>query len=526
MTTLEEPEIDHIRAAARQATWIANIEVPPPVKKFVEEEYSFEHYDRLAQYVEGVLKEDLKLGGVKQFKLSSRAKDPDSLKEKLIVRYEKKQYKDKDDIQKDVLDLAGVRIILYMPTADEYEKIEKVIQQRWGKDVKPKRHPPPPEEEKKEDKEEDRKEEKQKKKTKRKYQPRHLGYRAIHYRIPITEGLKAGKYRWQKNDVVEIQVVSALTHAWAEVGHDILYKSYVYGPPTFQEERTLDSLNGLIHSGDLLLEQFQEMLVKRTTAPFRHRAELTVYLREFFRVERDLLEEDDEDLTPAEFPRGEGVYILFKFLEKEEKNCPKDVRTALKELDYPYEYERKEQLIIQEFHNKPQLAADMSMVVCLIRHLLLGRKYQATRADPSAREMCAIMMSALTILQFSLGGAVDANAYLQKTTMSPAQMDSMNFLLDSNKRHATLQGQNDEEYVRPSLIKAWEWFRKEAETPASLCGLLFQLAEMGCRKELNAPDQIDQLQVGPLSRSSTVNMENNSAEPSASTEPPGPGITS
>jgi ppGpp synthetase/RelA/SpoT-type nucleotidyltranferase len=496
----------------RAPTWIAQIPVPDVVAKFLRQ-YTPIHYESMARRASQILEEKLYQGGVQQFKISDRAKDKKSLKEKLIVRHEEKNYQDADDIKKDVIDLAGVRIILYMPTKEEYRKVKNVIQEEWGKEIKPKHHPPPHKQEVRENGEDGENEESEEdSKRKKKYKPVHLGYRAIHYRCPMKEeqSLKH-QYEWLENDMVEVQVVSALTHAWAEVGHDILYKSYAYGPPTFQERRTLDALNGLVQSGDLLLEQFQDMLNKRTSTRFEHRAELTVFFNDFYAVERELIDESNvEDLEEekAQFPKSEGLYILYKFLKKENKNYPMAVRKALKELQYPYEHHQKERLIIQSFRPVPQLAPDMSTVVCLIRHLLVEVHHKPTHKGLSARDLCATMMSALTMLQYSLGSAEKANRYLQTTKMTAAEVESINFLLDSNKRHATLQGRHDEDIVKPSLEKAWTWFQNQAKDPESLCGLLFWLAEMGCRKELNPPTQIDQLQIGPLSRSSTVNMDN------------------
>jgi len=97
----------------------------------------------MAEEVEYILKDKLKEGGVEQFKLSSRAKDRQSLREKLIVRHHDKgrNYQDFDEIKKDVVDLAGVRIVLYMPTKEVHKKVKNVIQTLWGKDVEARRHP-------------------------------------------------------------------------------------------------------------------------------------------------------------------------------------------------------------------------------------------------------------------------------------------------------------------------------------------------------------------------------------------------
>ncbi|KAF2655093.1 hypothetical protein K491DRAFT_439997 [Lophiostoma macrostomum CBS 122681] len=339
----------------------------------------------------------------------------------------------------------------------------------------------------------------------RHYRPRHLGYRAVHYRVPMKDSDETKVYDWMENDQVEIQVVSALTHAWAEVGHDIIYKTYAFGEPTLEERRTLDALNGLIQSGDLLLESFQEMVAKRTTLPFQYREQLTVFLRSFFRSERNAGDEDD-DLEHAAFPRGEGIYILFKFLEEKGLNTPMKVRHSLKKLRYPYEHHEKEQRIRKSFNPVPTFAPDMSVVVCLIRDLLREKAYKAPSGHKTARDMCAIMMSALTILQYALGGADEAGDYLQKTSMTPAQIDSMNFLLESPKRYATLNGGYPQHVVEDLLQDAWNWFFTSASDPASLCGFFFCLAEMGCMKPVDPNTQISQLNIGPLSTVGTTDV--------------------
>ncbi|KAH8707577.1 hypothetical protein GQ44DRAFT_816387 [Phaeosphaeriaceae sp. PMI808] len=502
----KEPDASGIKGTTCSTAWITDEGIPAPIDRFIMREYSVEHYKWMAVHVQQILQEKLDEGGVKQFKLSSRAKDKKSLKEKLVVRNQQKLYKDGDDIRNDVVDLAGVRVILYMPTKEEYNKVEKVIQEIWGKEIKPKTHP---EEESKDalasTKHPD--EDSKRKGKKNKYQRRHLGYRAIHYQIPMKDSRGSEEYEPMPDDIVEIQVVSALTHVWAEVGHDILYKSHAHGPPTLQEERILDALNGLVHSGDLLLEQFQDMVNKRTMARFKYRAELTIFFREFYITELEALEDPDEYEDPTH-ARSEGIYILFKFLKKQDMDYPMAVRKVLKELKYPYGFDQTEQAITQTFKNKPQLAANMSMVICLVQRLLRDQEYQPPQTNLSAREQCSIMMSAMTTLQYSLdGGSTAANVYLQAASLNEDQAKSINFVLDSPKRYATLEGQGSEEVVKPSLQDAWTWLRTEASDQSSFCGLLFRLAEMGCRKEADTPTQLDQLQIGPLSRSSTMTVD-------------------
>lgn len=81
-------------------------------------------------------------------------------------------------------------------------------------------------------------------------------------------------YMWRHGDRVEVQVVSALANAWAEAGHDVLYKTHAYGDPSLEERRILDALNGFVRSGELLLEQFHEAFMRRTKKKWEHQNQL------------------------------------------------------------------------------------------------------------------------------------------------------------------------------------------------------------------------------------------------------------
>lgn len=112
---------------------------------FLESEYSTAHYEAMAKMVEENLRTRLEAGGVTKFKLSRRAKNHESLKEKLIIRNRNRKidYQSFQEIKKDIVDLAGVRVILYMPTQEDNHKVKEVIQKEWGKDIMPRIHPPP-----------------------------------------------------------------------------------------------------------------------------------------------------------------------------------------------------------------------------------------------------------------------------------------------------------------------------------------------------------------------------------------------
>jgi hypothetical protein len=58
--------------------------------------------------------------------------------------------------------------------------------------------------------------------------------------------------------VVEVQVVSVLSHTWSQVERTIKYKRDAYTPLSPTEQRILKGLRELLESGDLLLEELYE----------------------------------------------------------------------------------------------------------------------------------------------------------------------------------------------------------------------------------------------------------------------------
>jgi ppGpp synthetase/RelA/SpoT-type nucleotidyltranferase len=100
-----------------------------------------------------------------------------------------------------------------------------------------------------------------------------------------VENLATKKLRddFQKtNPVIEIQVASVLMHAWAEIDHDLVYKTLTSGPASQQELRLLDATNGLVHTGEVLLQQLQTAMDDRVAyqnKPFSEQYELLSFLR-------------------------------------------------------------------------------------------------------------------------------------------------------------------------------------------------------------------------------------------------------
>ncbi|WP_224484691.1 GTP pyrophosphokinase [Robertkochia aurantiaca] len=203
--------------------------------KQYEKEYDF--YKQLARIGHDVLEDEIINRGIKAI-ISNRAKRIDRLKEKVIQRNQKKNYKSKRAIEKDIVDLAGIRVALYFPS--EREIVGQVIEELFDIE-ETKTFPENP--------------------HKPKHNKRFSGYWATHYRVRLKKSEEIDK-RFTST-VFEIQVASVLMHAWSEVEHDLVYKPFS-GNLTEEELSILDEINGLVLTGEIALERLQKAITERT----------------------------------------------------------------------------------------------------------------------------------------------------------------------------------------------------------------------------------------------------------------------
>lgn len=421
-------------------------------------------------------------------KVTSRAKEKKSLEEKLKLRnYQRcergqKGYATAKEISSDLVDLAGVRVVLYTPNPAQRKKVKEIIRHIWGEGVNEKPHG------------DSRPTEQKKNKG---YVPIHLGYQAEHYRTPMLreQGMR-GIYDWDNDDRVEIQVVSALGHAWAEAGHDVLYKTHAYGKPSTTEQRILDALNGLIVSGDLLLEQFRESVTKRTVKPWDHFDQFGEFLRQ-----SDILEHKDDDndtVTQWLHFSQSAAEILFRFLKKVEKNNGLSVRNVLRDLGYPAAPEPELRRQMRSFSPHIQINDQLLTTFCVIARLIPERQQSMSVTVPGK---CRVMLDALILLQTFAGGPKEARAHLKhhKIRMTPAEEKGLDMLLTELQRKRCLAGESLP-WIVPDLESAWGWFEKQTANKKSVCGLVFRLAEMDVPAEiLNDAGRLQKLAIGALS---------------------------
>ncbi|KAH8723479.1 hypothetical protein GQ44DRAFT_761121 [Phaeosphaeriaceae sp. PMI808] len=516
------------------------------IDNFLSKDYNHGHYASVCQRAKDLIDEKfgrLASGGPKiNAKVTCRAKEETSLSEKLKMRNPTKKYKTSDDILTDIADLAGVRIILYTPNDEQRRRVKETIESIWSDvrlvqhkgtnpmsavdcvvEAEPKLLPKPTILNNEAltgslgDAENMRIGMKGKKPVDE-YVPKHLGYEADHYRATMEQehaGLtKEGMYKWTKTDKVEIQVMSALLHAWAEAGHDAWYKQEAFGTPSREEQRILDSLRGLISSGDLLLDLYTESVNKRTYARILHRDQLETFLRSV-----DILQvnnyEDDAD-TEQKMERrtsrfqtdfkSESVDILLNFLAKRNKNYPFAVREALKELGYPEDPSTTFSGIVKTFNPAFVPPKGLLAPFCLIFQML-GKATtleQPTNID-SLSSQCLIMINALVLLQTfagKVGTAIDIleaslgmTEEIEDGLQSKGKVGLKFVLQDPQRWNFLMEGREDNitDRHREQVQSAWNWFVYQATQPKSACGMLFRVAKIGV-----AQDDIIESSVGRL----------------------------
>lgn len=182
-------------------------------------------YEGLSFTIQDLLSSILKSNGIMPHSVTNRAKSPDSLKEKIT-----RDSKDYKDPLSEITDLAGVRVITYFPT--DVDKIYELIKKEFMIDYKntiDKRNTA---------------------------EPTAFGYASLHIVAQLSQKrLKLSEYSTFKNMKCEIQVRTILQHAWAEIEHDIIYKSTEDMP--FELRRRFSYLSGILELADREFESLR-----------------------------------------------------------------------------------------------------------------------------------------------------------------------------------------------------------------------------------------------------------------------------
>jgi ppGpp synthetase/RelA/SpoT-type nucleotidyltranferase len=498
------------RPPARAATGLV---ATPVIQNFLLREFHQEHWEACAKRAKKLLEE--RLEGARDANeveilasVTCRAKTAKSLEEKLKTRNQERADKDEaeyesgSEILGDIKDLAGVRVILYTPNKAQRDKVKELIKEIWKRvEEKPHGEPVSAATIKANEK-------------RGIYTKKHLGYQAEHYRAIMEEKHGKGTYTWKDVDKVEIQVVSALGHAWAQAGHDVFYKTHAYGRPTIEEHRVLDALSGLITSGDLLLEQFQESVTRRTVAKWEHAEPFVIFLRDC-----DVLEEaapsDSTDSRPRRWNHFSpaGIDVLYRLLVRVEKNYPLAVRNTLRDLCYPDDPDIGLQTELNRYEPALEAKASDGLLtpLCIISKLRPDFK---TAKRPTQNltvvDQCKVMIEALLSLQLFAGGPKNAKSFLLRLQpgMSESEEAGLNFVLSSPHRQTCFTSPASSiptDWMLDEVRSAWSWFSRQKENPRSLCGLFFELASMGIPATMiGEQERLKRLTINSLSRANTL----------------------
>lgn len=183
-------------------------------------------YDEFTKVTEKLLRDLLSANNIRDYSITSRLKKRDSLKDKL--RRSDSQYEKLSD----VTDVSGIRIITYF--ADEVDDVASVITREFEVDP---------------DNSVDKR---------AILDPDRFGYLSLHYVAKLLPSrLQLTEYRQFSDCNVEIQIRSILQHTWAEIEHDLGYKSKIAIPK--QLRRRFYQLAGLLELAD---DEFSLLRVK------------------------------------------------------------------------------------------------------------------------------------------------------------------------------------------------------------------------------------------------------------------------
>lgn len=269
-------------------------------KKSDKKKTELECYVEMREKASDIIIKELERIGCKAL-VTSRIKEKESLRRKLYKRdiaENNMKYKTYDDIRKDIFDFLGVRISLYFP--NDMEIVEEIIKKNFELVEDPIIHP--------------QKNKQHLRSKKNGYTKVFSGYKARHYRVSLQSDIMQiiNAESINLKSVFEIQVISLVLHAWAEVEHDIVYKSDYKDLP-HEVHVVLDEINGLMELGELSFVRLKNEIVKHISVNgiFSDHYELSVYIR---------------DNVPKEVLESHGIgnmkylFNLLKKLDKEGKN--------------------------------------------------------------------------------------------------------------------------------------------------------------------------------------------------------------
>jgi len=202
-------------------------------RKSAVEQYSKKRhlYDDFTVEIENILRQAIETRGLKINVIQGRAKSEESFGKKAATPSEQGPDKPKyANPMKEITDLAGVRVITFFPST--VEEIGALIQEEFQV-LERVDHTASAEQEER------------------------LGYLSVHYLVRLgSNRSNLSEYKKFAGLTAEIQVRTVLQHAWAEIEHDIRYKSTSAIPHAIS--RRFMALAGLLEIADREFEAIQK----------------------------------------------------------------------------------------------------------------------------------------------------------------------------------------------------------------------------------------------------------------------------
>ncbi|MGD1320048.1 GTP pyrophosphokinase [Chryseobacterium sp. 2R14A] len=250
-------------------------------------------YTSFSFKVEKILRKLCKNFSIHQ--IVSRIKTKESLAQKVI---KKNKYEKLDDIT----DILALRIITYFE--DDISKIEELLNKEFKID-------------------------RENSTDKRNIEIDKFGYRSVHYILQLNNYKKElSEYAEYKDIKFEIQIRSILQHSWAEIEHDLGYKSFTEIPQ--KAKRTFYRVAALLEQADIEftklkkeIQDFENSISKnlKSKEKFIEINESTIIAF----VKRDqLLREIENDIKKAlkltENPKFDSTYLSANNFSSQLKN--------------------------------------------------------------------------------------------------------------------------------------------------------------------------------------------------------------
>ncbi|PKY00554.1 hypothetical protein P168DRAFT_330363 [Aspergillus campestris IBT 28561] len=243
------------------------------------------------------------LGPDINFGITNRVKSRHSLKNKLYERHPTCSYRDHEQINSDIVDLAGVRITL--PASLQIEQVGSMIREKF-----------------------DLREEKiisgdeQGHDTHRAYRQTHATYRAVHYRVRMKQEQVPLDSAWQTVPV-EIQVRSKAWDILSDFTHGLLYKPEC--PATSQQIDIHNIASSIVDSLDLCLNKIyayhaQHLVIANTN--FATKSSLESAMLQWAQEKTGRMVNDVGDIE-----------TLWKFLQALDLHTPNKLKATLAKLD-------------------------------------------------------------------------------------------------------------------------------------------------------------------------------------------------